>query len=1222
MLCARFVLALALALALAAPQADGACAAGTGMYAGECVACAPGLFKGVALDTGCHVCPDGKYALVPGQQSCVDGCPAGQFPQTLTASAPFFTCNTCTPAVYDSATHAATACSQHQDSRRWATGVANAAALRAWVPTRSANLLEQGAAPGHSAPVSGFESVLMQTGAEHVAQCVTVASGAEAGTRPTLGPCVRTGAFAATARASRALFLLLEHNGVHAARARCNCAAEVFRLPQDGVLPGWLAAAGNAAPASLMGAFALRVFVPRDGAVELRLSAAVLPPARWQGALLSVLVRGLGTVQFAGGLQRSIPHATSWSRMWHYASPAPEEVLLTLRGANGAELAEIELDNLELSPVLSEAFVQPPPSGLREVPQALVEPAPPGLLQVDVRLADPWLRAMTDSATADIMRKTTAGAWASLALSVFVSVPVAVAAPECLVRPVILSDLPGAVPEDIAAMLGLDGMACAIAAGADSCDLSLPLAAMSSGGHIGLVLGADCAAGAQLYASARAGTARYACADGAVFPRFRARNTACAQCWAPAAPLPCAAGQYVKGCYSEAPRGRHARCRDCRLNMPADSLAVFVPPAARAYRCARGCPPGAGGSETPDCVLCAPGSYSTVTHEAACVPCPAGSAGLVRGGSDAASCSAAPACERGLVFDSASMQCTPCPAGTFKDNAGSAPCAPCPALSTTDARGGAVSALQCLFCTRHAFWRGARGCARCPTCQSIAEDRHQRTACERCPFAPAPAGDAADRAQCPVLGLASACFAQAEMQDVHACAESVLAGAEVATLAELQFDAEAAPPACLAAVYSGASCRGVPPTLKLDPSYGLGMPSSAAIADSNNALYMDDWWTHCAAKTFIVPKANVCKVYLPGPSGGAATRRRVLYVPSGYPSLQPSAAQAVAQSAHKTTASNYGCLVCGALETRDPGLELEHAPGMTVFALSAPESAAVAAKTQFFDVARLGLDFLKAERVVPDYEACMRDTTDTETSVNVVATEDVARRICMLPTRLRSNGVNSYMSVDAANQYGELAALDDAWAAHFSAKDRAESAPWGLSAALQAVTWMAVRVHMAPAAGSEPAHPGLELATDTGAHTLTATWAEAATGGVATASAVIDGTWLASAGREGRVRLAVPAADVLSIEVWLCSEGGALLCTQVAEAASAAALQYYVCDEQEFATSGARLQHGAHLAALRSTLGAAYMCGLRDPAPRLARAASRAASAQSFATREAGGLCA
>jgi hypothetical protein len=474
-----------------------------------------------------------------------------------------------------------------------------------------------------------------------------------------------------------------------------------------------------------------------------------------------------------------------------------------------------------------------------------------------------------------------------------------------------------------------------------------------------------------------------------------------------------------------------------------------------------------------------------------------------------------------------------------------------------------------------------------------------------------------------MLGLQSVCFAQAPMEDVHACAEDVLANSVGIPMSELRDDSTVAPASCLGGVYAQSRCRAAPPTLRLDPSYGLGMPGNAELSsNTQDGLYAVAWWEHCAARDHISPKANVCKVYAAASSGGAnATRRRFLYVPSGYTSLAPGALSAVEESSAKTTASNYGCRVCGSRETSDMALELDTAPGMTLFMLTEPVSVAVARKTQFFDVARLGMDHLKATRVIPDYNACMEQTVGTDTSVDQPASADTARRICMLPTRSRSAGVNTYEDIGAVDQHAALSALEHAWSQHFRAKDRAESASWEGGADLHDVALLAVRVRVADEDVEFREDTHLEVVTGPDSQTVDVEWDFSQAHNDVTGIAAVGGAAWLHAPVASRVRVDIPVDGVTFVEVWLCKSGGRV-CTLVADGREVEPPHYYSCDGEEYSSHGARLQHGAHLARLRSTLAGERMCGMLDSQERRALgAAARAQSVQGFDARSAQGLC-
>jgi len=628
----------------------------------------------------------------------------------------------------------------------------------------------------------------------------------------------------------------------------------------------------------------------------------------------------------------------------------------------------------------------------------------------------------------------------------------------------------------------------------------------------------------------------------------------------------------------------------------------------------------------PDCERCAPGFFSNVSNAPACAPCPLHTQARAAGATSADNCTEdARACARGEVFSADTGACKPCPAGTFKDSAGRAACAACPARSTTHALGGATAAQQCVFCTRNSFWRGG-GCAQCPLCQRVAEDRHQRTSCERCPFAAEPAAE--DAGQCPMPGLDSPCFAQAAAQDVHACADQVLASAAALTVADLQSDA---PAACAAATYLSAACQRAPPSLRLDPSYGLGVPSNRVLAEE---LQQNTWWRNCVDPTQIQPKANACKMLAPAAGGAAPAHTRFLFVPFGLSSLSPTALQAVEKRNARTADANYGCLVCGGAEVRTASMPPDAAPGMTLFALEAPLPRAVAAKTQFFDIARLGLAYLLRERVAPDYARCMQQTRNTQTAATGdLANELTAQRVCMLPNRRQSLGALTFAPVADVDQGAALRALEQTWLAHFRARDRAESAAWGNLTELAGVALMAVRLRLRPHAPALPLAPPptLQLVAVRAGFSEHAgavsgpEWRATLDAAALTATASVDGAWLAAAGASARVRVGVPSDLVESVEVWLCAGQGALLCAQVAAAEppppAANATRYYPCDAQEFAARAARLQHGAHFAELRGSVAAEHVCGFRGARAGEARAAQRAAAAAALAAMKDAGHC-
>jgi len=471
-----------------------------------------------------------------------------------------------------------------------------------------------------------------------------------------------------------------------------------------------------------MGAFALRVLVPIGAPTVLLLQAPAsgsMPKQDWQR--ISVLVRGAGFVQLNNGSLQQIPSDSEWTLVWEYVQTVQcsqgrcsnetrhtlyvKVVLMASPDANTT--TEVELDNFEVVPVLTEASA---------------DPAHPGLYEVDVAQTDPWLRAATDTSTANILQKPSASMWAALALSVHVSPPPSQGS--CSVRPVILADV-GGDSVSLLGLDGLDGMQYDIQAGADMCVLSLPLAAANSRGRIGLLLGAGCIVNT-FHGFAGPNTARFACACSAGFPHYRPQGQACARCWTPSTQDQCPAGEYVLGCYTEAPPGRHAGCQQCGHRIFPGSALDFVPLARRAYHCKLGCRPGSVASEAPDCVLCGKGFYSSATGQTVCSSCHGGSLALAVGGACLDTCNEAPSCGRGETFDVSIKQCTPCPAGTYKDNSGREECTSCPARSTTHARGGALSVAECVFCTRHAFWSASGGCAPCPVCEMIANSWHHQ----------------------------------------------------------------------------------------------------------------------------------------------------------------------------------------------------------------------------------------------------------------------------------------------------------------------------------------------------------------------------------------------------------------------------------------------------------------------------------------------------------------
>ena len=112
---------------------------------------------------------------------------------------------------------------------------------------------------------------------------------------------------------------LLEHDETPATRAECNCAVEVFRL-QGGAALEWYAALRGEGSWALMGAFALRVFVP-VGMPAMLLVRALVPV--WMSNLkryrISALMRGSGFVQFNGEDNQQIPSDTEWTLLQEYA---------------------------------------------------------------------------------------------------------------------------------------------------------------------------------------------------------------------------------------------------------------------------------------------------------------------------------------------------------------------------------------------------------------------------------------------------------------------------------------------------------------------------------------------------------------------------------------------------------------------------------------------------------------------------------------------------------------------------------------------------------------------------------------------------------------------------------------------------------------------------------------------------------------------------------------
>ena len=193
----------------------------------------------------------------------------------------------------------------------------------------------------------------------------------------------------------------------------------------------------------------------------------------------------------------------------------------------------------------------------------------------------------------------------------------------------------------------------------------------------------------------------------------------------------------------------------------------------------------------------------------------------------------------------------------------------------------------------------------------------------------------------------------------------------------------------------------------------------------------------------------------------------------------PEALAAVGQRNAKNSDADYRCLVCEGREVRTASKLFDTALGMTVFALEEPMLPTVAAKTQFLDIARLGLAYYILERVVPNYTRCLQATRNTQTMANGdPASELTTQRVCMLPNSRQIQGLLTFAQVAVMNQGNALRALELAWLAHFRAKDRAVSAAWGNLTELGGLSLIAVRVQQRPNAATLPpgSAPGLHLA--------------------------------------------------------------------------------------------------------------------------------------------------